>query len=336
MKLFKGEASVKELELLVWAAVYIVVFFTLLPEDGLLQSFSFALINTGFYALIIYGNIKFLYPRLYEPKKYMAYVLTVLLALLLIGISRCYAIMLFHNLMFPAEPEAITIVRIANFVTAGLLIFVLSFVFRIALAYFAIKKQSEQILLQKSQAELGLLKSQVQPHFLFNTLNNINYVLYREAPQSAVLIERLADIMRYFVEDSPNDKVSIATEVKFLENYIELEKIRIRFKTEINFVKDYQETVMIPPMLLMTFVENIFKHGIDKSGNNSICLSLIQDQGHLTFQTINRITGEKVAMGGKFGLQNLRQRLKLLYQTRFDLRTEECNNSFTAILKIPI
>jgi LytS/YehU family sensor histidine kinase len=80
-------------------------------------------------------------------------------------------------------------------------------------------------------------------------LNNINYVLYREAPQTAVLIERLADIMRYFVEDSPNDKVSISTEVKFLENYIELEKIRIRFNTEINFVKDYQELVMIPPML---------------------------------------------------------------------------------------
>ena len=336
MKLFKGEASVRELELLVWTAVYIVVFFTLLPEDGLLQSFSFAFINTSFYALIIYGNIKFLYPRLYASKRYISYVLTVLVALLFIGVSRCYAIMLFHNLMFPTEPEAITIVRLANFVTAGVLIFVLSFVFRIALAYFTIKKQSEQILLQKSQAELGLLKSQVQPHFLFNTLNNINYVLYREAPQTAVLIERLADIMRYFVEDSPNDKVSIATEVKFLENYIELEKIRIRFNTEISFVKQYEEAILIPPMLLMTFVENIFKHGIDKSGNNAICLSLVQDEGQLIFQTINRVNDEKGTIGRKFGLQNLRQRLTLLYQTRFELKTEENENSFTATLKIPI
>ena len=86
----------------------------------------------------------------------------------------------------------------ANSWLRGALTYTLSFIFRIAIAYFDLKQQSEKILAQKSQAELNLLKSQVQPHFLFNTLNNIYYEAYREAPRTAALIERLSDIMRYF------------------------------------------------------------------------------------------------------------------------------------------
>ena len=327
----------RTLEWLVWAAVFVVVFFTLLPEDPVLLSFLFALINTGFYAMIIYGNIRLLYPRLYLKERYAAYGIIVLICLVGIGTARCCAILLLHNLVITAEPETITIARIANFVAAGSLIFVLSFVFRIALAYFSIKEQSEQALLQKSHAELSLLKSQVQPHFLFNTLNNINYILYREAPQTAVLIERLADIMRYFVEESPNDRIPIGKEVKFLENYIELEKIRIRFHTDIRFEKQYGEALQIPPMLLMTFVENIFKHGIDKSGDNSISLSLVQQEERILFRTVNEIhREEKVGAGGKFGIPNLRERLNLLYPSQFELTTEERDNHFTATLIIPV
>ena len=141
-------------------------------------------------------------------------------------------------------------------------------------------------MVQKSQAELNLLKSQVQPHFLFNTLNNIYYEAYREAPRTAKLIERLSDIMRYFVDESPKDEVSLGTEIQFLENYIALEKIRIRGEIELDFIKDCNSDLRIPPMLLMTFVENIFKHGIDKSSSqNKIELSLVQQDGYLLFQT---------------------------------------------------
>src|SRR6185312_13743582 len=112
----------------------------------------------------------------------------------------------------------------------------------------------------------------------------------REAPRTAGLIERLSDIMRYFVDESPKDEVSMQTEVNFLENYIALEKIRIRHKTDISFVKDYNAESRIPPMLLMTFVENVFKHGIDKSSSdNKVEISLIQQEGYLLFQTCNRI-----------------------------------------------
>lgn len=335
--MIKREPTVRQLVMLVWAAVFVVIFFTFLPEEGLTLSLSYAVINTIFYAFIIYGNISFLYPRFYLKGRLSAYIAASVLLLVLVGASRCFIILTVHNVLSSDAPEEVTTLRLVNYVTACILIFILSFVFRIALAYFTVKKQSEQILLQKSAAELSLLKSQVQPHFLFNTLNNINYVLYREAPDTAVLIERLADIMRYFVDESPKDRVSIAVEVKFLENYIELERIRIRFQTEIKFGKNYTESDLVPPMLFMTFVENIFKHGIDKSGNNSITISLRQQNGYLHFETINEINRRDKADGiSGFGLSNLDKRLKLLFGNAYYLGTREDANLFFAELKIPI
>ncbi len=193
---------------------------------------------------------------------------------------------------------------ILNFMVAGFLTYLLSFIFRIALAYFSLKQQSEKILLQKSQAELNLLKSQVQPHFLFNTLNNIYYEAYREAPRTAKLIERLSDIMRYFVDESPKDEVSLSTEIQFLENYIVLEKIRIRHEIDLNFIQDCNPDLRIPPMLLMTFVENIFKHGIDKSSNkNKIDMSLTQKDGYLLFETRNQIHEKPGTTDSPMGLE---------------------------------
>src|SRR6202012_4944634 len=144
-----------------------------------------------------------------------------------------------------------------TFFLSGITVFVLSFIFRLAIAYFMIKQASEEALLQRSQFELKLLRAQVQPHFLFNTLNNMYYEAYLDSPRTALLIERLSDIMRYFVDQSIQETVALATEVQFLDNYIALEKIRIRPEPEIEFEKRFDGAMLIPPMLLMTFMENI-------------------------------------------------------------------------------
>jgi hypothetical protein len=341
MQVLKGKATVIQLQWLAWISFYVILFFTYLPMGGFAPSAVFPIINCLFYAVIIYGNILFLFPRFYQHKKYITYVLLVILFLLLTGLGRGYVSSFIHNRYFVAPPdkiEPITFLSQLKYSVAGILIFALSFIFRIAIAYFKLKQQTEEIMVQKSQAELNLLKSQVQPHFLFNTLNNIYYEAYREAPRTAALIERLSDIMRYFVDESPQDDVAITTEVKFIENYIELEKIRIRHEVQVEFKKDFDQNLRIPPMLLMTFVENIFKHGIDKSSlTNSIKISLIQQDGYLLFETSNLVhKNQKQADKGGFGVANLRKRLTLLYQTNFELTVNKNDLSFTAFLKIPI
>jgi sensor histidine kinase YesM len=230
------------------------------------------------------------------------------------------------------------LLALLSYVPGGVLIYVLSLVFRIALAYFTLKQQTEEILLQKSQAELNLLKSQVQPHFLFNALNSIYYRVYKVDPPSAGLIERLSDIMRYFVDESPKEAVPVSTEVAFIENYMELERIRIRHGASINFEKAYNPELRIPPMLLMTFVENIFKHGIDKSRRqNRITISLVQQNDFLLFKTSNRkIDPAANNQTGGFGIINLTKRLRLLYGDKFELTIDSEKELFNAFLKIPL
>ena len=338
MRLLKERATLTRLQYLVWAAILLISFFGMLSSDGVRQSAVSAIINTCFYALIIYGNIRLLYPRFYARKRYVLYIAGSVLLLLLAGAGKVYLSLAIHSRYVSAAPRLLDAGTYVTFFLSGITVFVLSFVFRLAIAYFMIKQASEDALLQRSQFELRLLRAQVQPHFLFNTLNNMYYEAYLDSPRTALLIERLSEIMRYFVDQSNQETVPLATEVQFLDNYIALEKIRIRPEPEIGFEKHFDTGTPIPPMLLMTFVENIFKHGVDKiSGCNKIAISLIQQKGYLYFSTknaINRHAGQK--MPGGLGLANLRKRLSILYDDNFELETINDGQYFTATLKVPL
>jgi sensor histidine kinase YesM len=338
MKIWKHVPGIIELQVLIWAAVLLLMFFSLLPMDGLLKSVIYTLINTTSYAIIIYGNILFLYPLFYQKRRLIAYSITVALFLIMTGILRGYASIILYQHFLLIKPAPLTLLTLLGYIPGGILIYVLSLVFRIAIAYFTLKQQTEEILLQKSQAELNLLKSQVQPHFLFNALNSIYYRVYKVDPPSAGLIERLSDIMRYFVDESPKDEVPVSTEVAFIENYMELERIRIRHGATVNFEKGYNPELHIPPMLLMTFVENIFKHGIDKSRKqNQVTISLVQQDNYLLFKTINRKADPATAnQPGGFGIINLTKRLRMLYGEKFELTIDNDGELYIAFLKIPL
>src|SRR6185312_3257360 len=338
MRLFLGKATPVQLQFLVWGFVLLLNFFTYVPGEGFGQAVAYAPLNTLFYAIIIYGNISCIFPRLYQRGKTGGYIIAAASGIIAIAFLRAWLSYIIYNRFFALKPEVFNWKEIFYFLASSLFIYLMSFVFRIALEYFRVKRQAEQMLEQKSLAELNLLKSQVQPHFLFNTLNNIYYEAYREAPVTSKLIERLSDIMRYFVDESPRDEVSLATEIHFLENYIALEKIRIRHAIDLEFLKDCNADIRIPPMLFMTFVENIFKHGIDKSSSkNKIQLSLTNRDGYLLFQSRNSIhdkPGNTEPNG--FGIQNLRKRLALLYGDNLELKTENSDGFFLAFLKVPV
>src|SRR5579871_3875166 len=290
MNQLKERATLTRLQYLVWAAILLISFFAMISSDGVKRSAAYATINTCFYALIIYGNIRLLYPLFYAKKRYLSYVAGSILLLLLTGAAKYYISYAIHNEYYRTAPRLLDAGTYVTFLLSGITVFVLSFVFRLAIAYFMIKQASEEALLQRSQFELKLLRAQVQPHFLFNTLNNMYYEAYLDSPRTALLIERLSEIMRYFVDQSSQETVPLITEVQFLDNYIALEKIRIRPEPEIRFEKHFNNATPIPPMLLMTFVENIFKHGIDKiSGHNIISISLAQEKSYLYFSTKNAI-----------------------------------------------
>lgn len=326
------------LHYLVWASIGIISFFSMLQEDGAVRSALSACNSCAFYALIVYGNISFLYPRLYQKKKYLLYLLGAIVLLVAAGLGRGYTSLYIRNEAFAAAPHWQDARSHITFLLSVTTVFILSFVFRLAMAYFTVKRQSEKIALQRSEFELRLLKAQVQPHFLFNTLNAMYFEAYQEAPRTALHIERLSDIMRYFIDQSTKEYVQLATEIQFLDNYIALEKMRIKQEPEIIFNRNVDDQLKIPPMLLMTFIENIFKHGIDKiSGINQIHISLLEKDQHLIFETrnsLNRHAGPQQGHG--LGLKNLHQRLTILYGKDFDMHTAADDEYFIARLKFPL
>jgi sensor histidine kinase YesM len=334
----KRKMTLSQLQYLVWTAILLISWISMISSDGIAPSALFAFNAVAFYALIIYGNIHFLYPRLFQKKRYILYAVGSVLLVGIAGLVKGYLSLYISSRWFSKAFRIQNADTHLSFFLSGLTVFVLSLIIRLAIAYFAEKQKSEEALYQRSQFELKLLKAQVQPHFLFNTLNNMYYEAYMEAPRTALLIERLSDIMRYFIDQNIEDRVPLETEVQFLENYIALEKIRILPEPELTFLKGFKEGIQLPPMLLMTFVENIFKHGIDKiSGCNQIWIRIAEQEGYLIFETknsINRHPGQTRATG--LGLKNLRQRLTLLYGGDFELNTFDDGRFFTAFLKIPL
>ncbi|TDO21268.1 histidine kinase [Pedobacter duraquae] len=338
MFIWSNKPNIVQLQWLVWVFIFLVLTFSLIPMDGFTQALVYALLNTSFYAAIIYANILFLYPRFYQRGRIGLYLLCVVVFLIALGAFRAWLTLEIYNQFFARHPEQMSQKAIISVVVGGLMVFLLSFAFRLVLAYFTLKKQSEELIAQNTLTEINLLKAQVQPHFLFNTLNNIYYEAYLEAPRTAALIERLAEMMRYFIDDSSAEKVSLNAEIRFIENYLELEKIRMRYPVQVLLTKDFNASLNIPPMLLMPFTENIFKHSMDKrSSENKIEISIVQQEGRLLFTTTNTLPLKPIipAPSG-LGIENLRKRLVLLYGTDFELKTLRKDNLFTATLNIPL
>jgi LytS/YehU family sensor histidine kinase len=198
------------------------------------------------------------------------------------------------------------------------------------------EKRSEEISYRQTESELRILKSQVQPHFLFNSLNNIYYDTYKVLPGVANRISMLADIMRYLMEESQKETVPVETEIKVLKNYIGLEKERIK-NANIHIDLNVQTSKNIPPMLLMPLVENLFKHGIFNADNpRHASIILKADDQMLEFTVENTYTPSKQSGRTGTGLENLRRRLILYYENNFELLISNKDGIYCAVLKFPL
>ena len=203
--------------------------------------------------------------------------------------------------------------------------------------YVKLKQATQQLKIEKQQAELNYLKSQTNPHFLFNTLNNI-YSLARDksdlAPESVL---RLSKILRYMLYEAGGNYIAVEQELKIIGDYIALEKLRYDESLRINFNYDVDDRKQsLPPLLLIPLVENAFKHGVSETRNKPFVeIHLSIRSSRLKFfvrnSTGETVTDEKVKEN--IGLSNLRRQLELLYK-EYDLSAEQGENIFTASLKI--
>ncbi|RFS24707.1 histidine kinase [Chitinophaga silvatica] len=203
--------------------------------------------------------------------------------------------------------------------------------------YINLKQISQQLRIESQQAELNYLKSQTNPHFLFNTLNNI-YALARDksdlAPES---ILRLSKILRYMLYETSAPNTSIEQELRIIEDYIALEKLRYDDSLNVNISHDLEDAKQgIPPLLFIPLVENAFKHGVSETREHPFLNIHISLKNRRLIFTVQNSTGEPatdINIKENIGLSNLRRQLALLY-TDYHLLIEPANYKFTATLNI--
>lgn len=198
------------------------------------------------------------------------------------------------------------------------------------------KKQIE-LVESKRETEINFLKSQINPHFIFNTLNNIYYLVFEKSDKSLQAIEQLSGLMRYMTYESQNQTIAIQREVEYIKDFIALESMRISGKANVIFDTDISNSELrIPPLLLIPFVENGFKHGVLNDANFPFRISLIQREKELILSSENAIHRNKKDAQSGIGMQNLKKRLELYYPDNHTLDIAVNGDRYVVQLKIKL
>jgi len=188
---------------------------------------------------------------------------------------------------------------------------------------------------EKTKAELMLLKSQVSPHFFFNTLNNLYGLVTKDAQKAQELILKLSDMMRYSIYEGEKEMVTAGEEVGFLKNYIELHRVRYHKEISVEFNYNIDENQQVAPLLFIILLENAFKHGVESLREKAyVKMELTTSQNQLHFSIENSF--QKTDAQSGIGLKNLKRRLALIYPNCHELSFSETENIYQAqlILKL--
>lgn len=190
--------------------------------------------------------------------------------------------------------------------------------------------------LKLKEQELQYLKMQIHPHFLFNTLNTIYGLSLSNHPSTPEMILQLSDLLDYILYQTKKPVVKLKDELAHIRNYIDLEKKRFQDSLEIDFKSDpIPDNIELSPMLLLPFVENSFKHGKGDDGKLKISICVELNAEELNFKIVNSISGSSESTQGEgIGLENIKRRLDLLYDKKYELKTERTINSYTAHLRL--
>lgn len=304
----------------------------------IIPDFSLQLVSL---LLISYLNYYLFLPRLLKTQETRRYLLTfVPVFLVLVYLTLRSKQYLLSNIFTDDDwmysmRFALNVFMSAFFVTAfvGLIKFVED--------YFELEARSREMENRQLTSELRFLKAQVNPHFLFNTLNNLYYLAVNKSEQTPEVIAKLSGMMRYMIHESNAEQVPLAREVEYMENYLDLEKMRLNEATPITFEVDGNISgARITPLILITFLENAFKHGISNARTDSwITVSLRVDDRTLHYKVANSIvsgTDKTVREASGLGLANVRRRLDLSYPGRYALDVSEDDERYRVHLKIDL
>jgi two-component system LytT family sensor kinase len=281
---------------------------------------------------IFYFNAYFLLPRYLLRKKVVLYCVLVITVLLLVSGIYTWFQYLLRQLNGPVASSLII------YFFLGLIPIFLSTAYRIIDGNIREQRRKQEMENESIRSELSLLRSQVSPHFMFNVLNTLVALIRQRSEELEPVVMELSHLMRYMLYESDEEKVSLRTEIQYLESYINIQKIR--FGSKVSIVFDHPQDLpemMLEPMLLIPLVENAFKHGVNVIHEPAVIIGLRLNDGRLHVNISNRYKepapGRDNGSSG-IGIANLRRRLNLLYPGAHELQLLKEDGWFNASLHI--
>ncbi len=303
-----------------------------------------------FQALAVYFNLYVLIPAFLEKGKYFRYVtflLTTIIVAALCIVSGYYvgawiADRPFRD-MFGLDPANWYSLFEGGALPSTAASMTLAMSIKLASDWLQSRRREKAIEKEKLETELKFLRSQFNPHFLFNTINSVFVLIHKDPASASDALAKFSDLLRYQLYECTEEKISLRRELQYLDNFIELEKLRHKsdgLHLTVDVASDYHEDLVIAPFVLIPFVENAFKHvSRSKEHDNFISIRLQVKHDLLTFEVANsarkqaEISREVVEHKG-VGLKNVRRRLDLLYGARYDLDIQQDENRFVTMLQI--
>jgi len=331
----------KRLELGVQASIwlmlilsYALVFARFMPITG---SFLRALGNMLPILLLFYGNMR-LVERFFIPKRYLTYLLWCLPFSVLITLVRTQFNVYFIDYKIDFLPETNLQFLLWASVISNIAVLLVSTIYQLLIHRSSEEKKALLAANQHQQAQLLFLRSQINPHFLFNTLNNIYSLAVTRSQKTAPMVLQLSELLRYVVYDGQAEKVALNREAEQIEKFIALFQMRQETPVDIIYNKDeFPPELKIEPMILIPIVENCFKHcDFDTNPNAFVQIQLGVEAGALSFSTYNSRDNadlQKDTTGG-VGLINIKKRLALKYPTQHNLTIEKAPDAYRVHLKI--
>jgi LytS/YehU family sensor histidine kinase len=213
---------------------------------------------------------------------------------------------------------------------------------RFAVGWFEFEAKQKSVENERLTAELNFLKSQINPHFLFNTLNNLYYLAYSQSANTTEVIAKLSQMMRYMIYDSNYPLVPLSKEIEYMENYISLERLRLNDQIPIKFTLEggNPQDFLIAPLIFITFLENAFKHGVINNHPEAWVNISIQIKGT---ECVYRVENSKIPFSkpeaehkSGIGLQNVKRRLELSYPGKHSLTVENRKDRYSVQLNIQL
>ncbi len=307
------------------------------------QSENYTWTDTGlsmFLCLINFYIIYFLIPVLLKRVKIILTLIIGVFIIIGIGYFRYYAEVVFWRDIYKAPSSDLInmcswlVISIRNSIISA----TYAILIKLAIDWYEAQKLRTELVTQNQASELALLRSQVNPHFLFNTLNNIYSLVYKKSDQAPEAVMKLSAIMRYMLYEANTDKVMLHREVDYLKSFIELQKLRFRSDDFVKFdIEGDPGNQRIAPMLLVPFIENAFKHCNRNVEGYGIVIRLQVLENTTLFEVTNYVKPNKdtaPAENRGIGLQNVRRRLELLYPGAHRLEINEDDGKYKIALTI--